>query len=97
MYENRRALALYNTLMDRASLTEEGWQLPNDMDLQRDLQQRIKEDVLITMGNPKAAYLAEAFNAIEKGNQQRLENVRASQLKIVKAEAREQIKVLYSR
>ena len=96
VYENRRALALYNTLMDRASLTEEGLAASNNMDLQRDLQQRIKEDVLITMGNPKAAYLAEAFNAIEKGNAQRLENVRASQLKIVKAEAREQIKVLYS-
>ena len=96
VYENRRALALYNTLMDRASLTEEGLAASNDMDLQRDLQQRIKEDVLITMGNPKAAYLAEAFNAIDKGNDQRLQNVRASQLKIVKAEAREQIKVLYS-
>ena len=66
------------------------------MDLQRDLQNRIKEDVLITMGNPKAAYLAEAFSSIERGNKQRLSNVRASQLKIVKAEAREQIKVLYS-
>ena len=96
VYENRRALALYNTLMDRASLTEEGLAASNDMDLQRDLQNRIKEDVLITMGNPKAAYLAEAFSAIEKGNTQRLQNVRASQLKIVKAEAREQIKVLYS-
>ena len=96
VYENRRALALYNTLMDRASLTEEGLAASNDMDLQRDLQQRIKEDVLITMGNPKAAYLAEAFSAIEKGNDQRLQNVRASQLKIVKAEAREQVKVLYS-
>ena len=96
VYENRRALALYNTLMDRASLTEEGLAASNDMDLQRDLQNRIKEDVLITMGNPKAAYLAEAFSSIEKGNQQRLSNVRASQLKIVKAEAREQIKVLYS-
>ena len=96
VYENRRALALYNTLMDRASLTEEGLAASNDMDLQRALQQRIKEDVLITMGNPKAAYLAEAFNAIDKGNDQRLQNVRASQLKIVKAEAEEQIKVLYS-
>ena len=96
VYENRQALALYNTLMDRASLTEEGLAASNDMDLQRDLQNRIKEDVLITMGNPKAAYLAEAFDAIEKGNQQRLSNVRASQLKIVKAEAREQIQVLYS-
>jgi flagellar protein FlgJ len=96
VYENRRALALYNTLMDRASLTEEGLAASNDMDLQRDLQNRIKEDVLITMGNPKAAYLAEAFSAIDKGNDQRLQNVRASQLKIVKAEAREQIKVLYS-
>ena len=96
VYENRRALALYNTLMDRASLTEEGLAASNDMDLQRDLQNRIKEDVLITMGNPKAAYLAEAFSAIEKGNDQRLQNVRASQLKIVKAEAREQVKVLYS-
>ena len=53
VYENRRALALYNTLMDRASLTEEGLAASNDMDLQRALQQRIKEDVLITMGNPK--------------------------------------------
>lgn len=96
VYENRRALALYNTLMDRASLTEEGLAASNNMDLQRDLQQRIKEDVLITMGNPKAAYLAEAFDAIEKGNAQRLQNVRTSQLKIVKEEAREQIKVLYS-
>ena len=96
VYENRRALALYNTLMDRASLTEEGLAASNNMDLMRDLQNRVKEDVLITMGNPKAAYLSEALSTIEKGNQQQLQNVRTSQLKAVKAEAREQIKVLYS-
>ena len=96
VYENRRALALYNTLMDRASLTEEGLAASNDIDLQRDLQNRIKADVLVTMGNPKAAYLAEALGTIEQGNAVRINNVRASQLKIVKAEAREQIQVLYS-
>lgn len=96
VYENRRALALYNTLMDRASLTEEGLAASNDMDLQRDLQNRIKADVLVTMGNPKASYLAEALGTIEQGNRQRLNNVKASQLKIVKEEAKEQIQVLYS-
>ena len=96
VYENRRALALYNTLMDRASLTEEGLAASNDIDLQRDLQNRIKADVLVTMGNPKAAYLAEALGTIEKGNAVRINNVKASQLKIVKAEAKEQIQVLYS-
>jgi flagellum-specific peptidoglycan hydrolase FlgJ len=96
VYENRRALALYNTLMDRASLTEEGLAASNDMDLQRDLQNRIKADVLVTMGNPKAAYLAEALGTIEQGNAVRINNVKASQLKIVKAEAKEQIQVLYS-
>ena len=96
VYENRRALALYNTLMDRASLTEEGLAASNDIDLQRDLQNRIKADVLVTMGNPKAAYLAEALGTIEQGNAVRINNVKASQLKIVKAAAKEQIKVLYS-
>ena len=96
VYDNRRALALYNTLMDRASVTEEGLAASNNMDLQRDLQNRIKEDVLITMGNPNAVYLSEAFSAIENGNQQRLNNVKSAQLKIVKDEAKEQVKVLYS-
>ena len=96
VYENRRALALYNTLMDRASLTEEGLAASNDIDLQRDLQNRIKADVLVTMGNPKAAYLADALGSIEQGNAVRINNVKANQLKIVKAEAREQIQVLYS-
>lgn len=96
VWENRRALALYNTLMDRASVTEEGLAASNNMDLQRDLQNRIKEDVLITMGNPNPAYLAEAFSTIEEGNYQRLSNARAAQYKIVQGEAREQIKVLYS-
>ena len=96
VYENRRALALYNTLMDRVSVTEEGLAASNNMDLQRDLQNRIKEDVLITMGNPNPAYLDTAFSKIEEGNYQRLNNVKAAQIKIVKEEAREQIKVLYS-
>ena len=96
VYENRRALALYNTLLDRASTTEEGLAASNNMDLMRDLQNRIKADVLVTMGNPKAAYLAEALGTIEQGNVVRLNNVKANQLKIVKAEAREQIQVLYS-
>ena len=96
VWENRRAVALYNTLMDRASLTEEGIAASNNMDLQRDLQNRVKEDMIITMGNPSLAYLSDALSTIESGNQQRISNARTAQLKIVKAEAREQIKVLYS-
>ena len=66
------------------------------MDLQRALQHRIKADVLVTMGNPKAAYLAAALVTIEQGSAVRLNNVKAHQLHIVKAEASGQIQVPYS-
>ena len=96
VYDNRRALALYNTLLDQASVTEEGLAAANDIDLTRRLHNSIKADVLVTMGNPKAAYLGDAFSTIERANEVRLNTVRSNRLKIVKEEAREQIQVLYS-
>ena len=107
VYDNRRATAIYNLLIDKYSSSTEssftaangdqfsGIQALRDTDLMRQLHDLAKQDMFIAMGNPKAAHLADAIDAIDKGNAVRINNVNATQFKDRQAELREQIDTLY--
>ena len=107
VYDNRRALALYNTLLDKYSSGTErsftaldgsqfsGIEASRNTELTDQLHRLVKEDMMIAMGNPNPAYLADAFKTIEGGNAARMNNVRARQYKDVQEEAKEQVSTLY--
>ena len=107
VYDNRRALAVYNLLIDKyqsgtdAAFTAangsqfSGMQALRDTDLMRQLHDLAKQDMFIAMGNPKATHLMDALKEIDKGNNVRINNVRNTQLADRKEEAQEQINTLY--
>lgn len=107
VYDNRRALAVYNLLIDQYQSSADatftaangdqfsGMQALRDADLMRQLHDRAKQDMFIAMGNPKATHLIDAITAIDEGNEVRINNVRNTQLSDRKEEAREQINTLY--
>jgi hypothetical protein len=107
VYDNRRATTIYNLLIDKYSSSTEssftaangdqfsGIQALRDTDLMSQLHDLAKQDMFIAMGNPKAGHLADAIDAIDKGNAVRINNVRATQFKDRQAELREQIDTLY--
>ena len=107
VYDNRTASALYNTLLDKYTSTTDavftapngekfsGMQARRDTELMSQLHDLAKQDMFIAMGNPKATHLMDAIEAIDKGNEVRINNVRNTQLDDRKSEAREQINTLY--
>ena len=107
VYDNRTASSLYNTLLDKYTSTTDavftapngekfsGMQARRDTELMSQLHDLAKQDMFIAMGNPKATHLMDAIEAIDKGNEVRINNVRNTQFDDRKSEAREQINTLY--
>lgn len=107
VYDNRTASSLYNTLLDKYTSTTDavftapngekfsGMQARRDTELMKQLHELAKQDMFIAMGNPKATHLMDAIEAIDKGNEVRINNVRNTQFDDRKSEAREQINTLY--
>lgn len=107
VYDNRTASSLYNTLLEKYTSTTDavftapngekfsGMQARRDTELMKQLHDLAKQDMFIAMGNPKATHLMDAIEAIDKGNEVRINNVRNTQLDDRKSEAREQINTLY--
>ena len=108
VYDNRRAKLLYDTLRDEYMMSTDkifvgddgklfsGVEAGGDANLTRQLHQRLKQDVLITLGNPNPVYLSEAFKAIDESNTSFVNRARTEQKKRFEAEAEAQIDTLYS-
>ena len=108
VYDNRRAKLLYDTLRDDYMMSTDkifvgddgksfsGVEAAGDANLTRQLHQRLREDVLITLGNPNPVYLSEAFKAIDESNTSFVNRARTEQKKRFEEEAKAQIDTLYS-
>ena len=108
VYDNRRATAIYSALRDDYLFSTEkqftaadgtpfsGRETVADADLTRQFQARLKEDLLIAMGNPKPTYLAEAFKEIDASNKVFVDRARTEQKKRYDAEVKQQVDTLFS-
>ena len=108
VYDNRRAKLLYDTLRDDYMMSTDkifigddgksfsGIEASGDANLTRQLHQRLREDVLITLGNPNPVYLSEAFKAIDESNETFVNRARTEEKKRFEEEAKAQIDTLYS-
>ena len=108
VYDNRRAKLLYDTLRDEYMMSTDktfvsddgktfsGAEAAGSANLTRQLHRRLKEDVLITLGNPNPVYLSEAFKAIDEGNASFVNRARTEERKRFETEAKAQIDTLYS-
>ena len=108
VYDNRRATAIYNALRDDYLFSTEkqftaadgtqfsGRETVADADLTRQFQARLREDLLIAMGNPNPTYLAEAFKEIDASNKVFVDRARTEQKKRYEAEVKQQVDTLFS-
>lgn len=108
VYDNRRATAIYSALRDDYLFSTEkqftaadgtpfsGRETLADADLTRQFQARLREDLLIAMGNPNPTYLAEAFKEIDASNKIFVDRARTEQKKRYDAEVKQQVDTLFS-